>query len=157
MHEIALILGSNIQPELNLRLAQELLRQYATVTRCSSIWITEAVGSPGPDFLNQTVCIQTILDPETLKWQVLRQIEKKLGRVRTADKNAPRTIDIDIIIVDGIVFDANLWKRAFIAAPTAELFPDLVHPGSGLTLPQVARQLSQTARVARLQPDDTTF
>lgn len=155
MHEIALILGSNIHPERNLVLALELLRRYSKVSRCSSIWETEAVGSAGPDFWNQTVCVRTSFEPEALKWQVLRVIEEQLGRVRSADKNAPRTIDIDIIIVDGEVYDNNLWSRAFIAVPTAELFPDLIHPASGMPLEQIAHQLSQAARVSRQRPADS--
>lgn len=96
-HRACLLLGSNIQPEENLRRAVELLRQYFVVEKVSAAWETPAVGSDGPDFLNAAVVIHTSLDPWQLKERFLRPLEAQLGRVRTADKNAPRTIDIDIV------------------------------------------------------------
>ncbi len=51
-----------------------------------------------PNFLNAAVLIETDLTAAELKEQVLQVIERELGRVRTADKNAPRTIDLDIAL-----------------------------------------------------------
>ncbi|HBA92820.1 MAG TPA: hypothetical protein DCZ08_14125, partial [Anaerolineaceae bacterium] len=73
------------------------------------------------------------------------------GRVRTADKNAPRTIDLDIIVYDEQVLDPNLWKRDFLAIPISELRPDLEVPGEGITLNQVAQSLrTSSTAVPRL-------
>ncbi len=81
------------------------------------------MGSPGPRFLNAIAWISTPLDLDKFKAEVLAPIEQALGRVRTADKNAPRTIDLDVIVFDERVLDNNLWQRDFIVLPLAELRP----------------------------------
>ena len=108
------------------------------VSQVSSVWETEAVGSPGPSFLNAAVAYQTPYTPATLKDRVLRHIETQLGRIRTADKNAPRPIDLDLIIFDGQVLETELWKRLYMARPLAQLLPNLSHPITGRTLQSVA-------------------
>ena len=93
-----------------------------------------------PNFLNTAFFIGTELNAEKLKRDVINNIEYKLGRVRTSDKNAPRTMDIDIVLFDGVLYDQNLWKKAFVAIPMAELLPDLQHPSMNLTLNEFIRQ-----------------
>lgn len=110
---------------------------------------TTAVGSAGPDFLNQAVYLPTPLDAAALKEQVLRPIENQLGRMRTNDKNAPRTIDLDIIIFDGQVTDNELWRRFYLAAPLAGLLPDLVNPQTGEILSETARRLKNSISLRR--------
>lgn len=135
---VCLSLGSNIAPAENLKQAVELLRQEVTVLAVSRAWRTPAVGSQGPDFLNAAVLASTDQPATQLKKQVLREIEHRLGRVRSQDKYAPRTIDIDIIVDGDRVVDSELWQYAHLAQPVAELLPDLVDPASGMTLEQIA-------------------
>lgn len=142
-HLACLNLGSNIDPTHNIPRAVDLLRQYTHVESISGSWETVAVGSDGPNFINLAVCVRTELDAAALKDQVITPIEQQLGRVRTADKNAPRTIDLDIILFDGQVLDHNLWRRIFLALPVSELFPNLQHPDTGQTLKQVAERLHE--------------
>ena len=87
-HQVCLLLGSNIQPERNLPLAVRELGEQLTILRASSVWESPAVGSRGPNFLNAALLCQTGLAAEALKWQVLRPLEARLGRVRNQDKNA---------------------------------------------------------------------
>ncbi len=147
-HQVCLLLGSNIQPERNLPLAvRELplavqqLGEQLTILRASSVWESPAVGSRGPNFLNAALLCQTSLAAEALKWQVLRPLEARLGRVRNRDKNAPRPIDFDIITVDGRLYDPILWQYSFRAVPVAELLPDLKSE-TGEKLPEAARRLA---------------
>jgi 7,8-dihydro-6-hydroxymethylpterin-pyrophosphokinase len=72
---------------------------------------------------------------------VLCRIEQKLDRVRRSDKNADRTIDLDILIVDGIPLDEELWTRAHVSVPAAEVSPAVRHPDSGEKLQEAARRL----------------
>ena len=142
-HCIYLELGSNINPEHNLPVAIDILRQLVRVEKISSVWETPAIGSAGPNFLNLALQIRSNLSPDVLKQLILRKIEAYLGRKRTADKNAPRTIDIDIVIVDGKVVDDHLWHYAHLAIPLAELIPDLIwSENQGETLKQVSERLS---------------
>ena len=140
-HQYLLGLGSNIAPVTNLRRALEMLRQYVSVGEISTIWVTKSVGEAGPDYLNAAIRIYTTLKPNKLKMQVIRPIEDKLGRARTKRKNAARTIDIDIMIGDGQVFDDEVWEYTYKALPLAELVPDLAHPTTGETLESVASRL----------------
>jgi len=145
MHQAYLLLGSNIQPEENMAKALQRLKQICLVNAVSSIWETEAVGSPGPRFLNAVVWISTPLSLEEIKAQIINLIEKEQGRVRTADKNAPRTIDVDVLVYDETVVDKNIWQRDFIALPLAELRPDLTHPETEESLAQIAQRLKSTS------------
>lgn len=135
-------LGSNIKPLENLTCALQLLAEHVVVERVAQTWESPAVGSRGPNFLNTAAAIRTPLPPELLKTLVLRRVERELGRVRTANKNAPRTIDLDILVYEGRVLDPKVWTDAFVAVPLAELLPDLRHLETAESLSQVARRLS---------------
>ena len=84
---------------------------------------------------------------EDLKYSVLRKIEEDLGRVRTRDKNAPRTIDLDILIMDSKIIDSGIWHNAHIACPLSALLPELSDPTTGKLLSQVADTLMMTGQV----------
>jgi 7,8-dihydro-6-hydroxymethylpterin-pyrophosphokinase len=75
---------------------------------------------------------------DAIKKTVIQTIETALGRVRTSDKYADRTIDIDIIVYDGAVLEPSLWIRPFIAIPVAELLPGLESPNDGKRIRIVA-------------------
>ncbi len=149
-HQAYISLGSNIQPRENLLEAMKLLREMVTVYTFSTIWETEAVGAGGPRFLNTAAWISTPLSADELKSRVLTAIENRLGRVRTEDKYAPRTIDLDIILYDEQVIDPNLWTRDYLALTIAELRPDLEQPGVGRTLNQIAQALRQSSTATPL-------
>ncbi len=148
MVEVCLSLGSNIAPAENLKTAVELLREKLPVTAVSRAWKSPAVGSGGPDYLNAAVLVDTWLYPRLLKDEVLRPIERSLGRRRGKNKFAPRTIDIDIVIYDGKVLDPKLWTQAYLALPVAELLPHLIHPATGETLEDIASRLVSLAGVS---------
>jgi len=127
--------------------ALDLLCQLTGVRRVSSAWETPAVGSDGPDFLNAAVWVETSLRLSAIKKEIIRPIETQLGRVRTADKNAPRTIDIDILIDREEAVEPALWEYAFLAVPVAELLPDFSNPRTGEPIWQTANRLAQTTRL----------
>jgi 2-amino-4-hydroxy-6-hydroxymethyldihydropteridine diphosphokinase len=140
-HRAYLCLGSNIQPAENLRQAVELLGERTHLLALSTCWESAAVGSDGPNFLNIGALVTTALDSGGLKEQVLAPIEKQLGRVRSADKYAPRTMDIDIVLFDGWVLDPEIWRRFYLALIFAEMLPGLRNPDSGETLAEIAQRL----------------
>jgi len=146
-HQVCVLLGSNILPELNLPQAIVELGQQMVVTSISSVWQTEAVGSSGPDFLNVAILGFTRQHPTRLKTEVLRPLEAKMGRIRTGDKNAARTIDLDIVVFDQHPMDRDLWKYAYVAVPVAELLPELTHPITGVRLRQAAEHLAEHALI----------
>jgi 2-amino-4-hydroxy-6-hydroxymethyldihydropteridine diphosphokinase len=139
-HSVYLILGSNIEPEKNTLQAIRFLSRVCNLVKMSSTWETIAVGSDGPNFLNTALLIETPLSAEEFKATVIANLENQLGRIRTTDKNAPRTIDLDIIIFDQTLLEPALWKKAFIAIPMAELLPEYPHPDGKGTLKAFIRQ-----------------
>ena len=148
MHRACLILGSNIDPENHLQRAIALLRSECAVEAISGVWESPAVGGKGPDYLNAAVVVQTELDSQALKVQVLRPMEERLGRVRTLDKYAPRTIDIDIVTWDADIVDPELWEQAHKAVPAAELTP-CYQSESGEYLEQAAERLAKVWPIRR--------
>jgi len=147
-HRVFLSLGSNIRPEENLPRAVALLRQYGELRAVSTAWESRAMGSPGPNFLNACVLLITPLSPTEIKPQIVQPVEAALGRVRLPNKNAPRTIDIDILMIDDVPLDPQQWEAAFIVVPLAELAPHMRHPRSGEALAEVARRLRRRTWIA---------
>jgi len=141
MNSIILLLGSNIEPEKNMKAAVKMLDN---VIASSNLWKTRSFGSKGPDFLNLAVEVHSPLDQQSFKQTVIREIEQHLGRVRTADKYAPRTIDVDIVIFNGEVVDPDVWEKGFMAVPVSELRPNLVSPDNH-KLSAVAKKLKSAA------------
>jgi len=151
IHQVCLLIGSNIEPEQNIPRAVDLLQEKLTILRVSSIWESASVDCCYPDYLNMALSVLTPLDAKQLKKQVLRPLEAQMGRVRTEDKNASRPIDFDIILFDGALLDPTLWQHAHRAVPVAELFPDY-HSKDGNSLKDVAARLAQSTPV-RLRND----
>ena len=136
-------IGSNIDPEVNVRSAVLRLTETTRVKAISTVYRTEPVGPPGqPLYYNCVVEIETDLAPRDLKFKMLRRIESELGRTRGIDRFAARTIDLDLVLYDDLVIatedltlpDPDILVRPFLAIPLQELAPGLVLPGSGLPI-----------------------
>ncbi|MEZ6056503.1 MAG: 2-amino-4-hydroxy-6-hydroxymethyldihydropteridine diphosphokinase [Planctomycetaceae bacterium] len=153
-----LSLGSNIRPEWYLPQAVELLNDLGKVIATSPVWESAAVGrTDQPPFCNAAVLLETLLDVASLCWRT-REIEQALDRVRVPDdKNAPRTIDIDLsLYVDAQGEDAigsiahwtlpaaDVLSRPFVAVPLAAISPDKRFPNDGRTLQEIATELSKS-------------
>ncbi len=150
-HLACILLGSNLQPEHHLPQAVLQLEEELEIVQVSSVWETPPVGSEGPNFLNAAVLVRTSLDAADLKKQLLVPLELRLGRVRTKDRYAARTIDLDLILFDGQVVDDALWHFAHRAVPVAEIMPELTS-SSGERLHSAAARLSAETPI-RLRPD----
>jgi 2-amino-4-hydroxy-6-hydroxymethyldihydropteridine diphosphokinase len=142
-HLAYLSLGSNIQPELHLLKAIERLQTYGRIEKISNAWESESVGAEGPNYLNACLSLVTPLSQTALKGQALHPIETELGRRRSADKFAPRTIDIDIVIFDGLSCDDKYWEQAFVVLPLAEILPEYQNPVTKESIIQTAARLRQ--------------
>lgn len=141
-NQVCILVGSNIDPIQNCRSAVQELSRNVKIIKSSSIWETESIGSPGENFLNFALLFQTENNLELLKTTILRPLEEKLGRVRSANKNAPRTMDLDVVLFNSVVVDEKMWEQYFIALPMSELFPQIVNSQSGISLREIARELA---------------
>lgn len=145
LHLAYLSLGANIQPETNLVRAVERLQDFGKIEKISSVWESESVGAPGPNYLNACIRLVTPLSQWELKEQALLPIEIDLGRRRSADRFAPRTIDIDIVVFDDKSCDDKYWEQAFVVVPLAEIYPEYHNPLTLESISETAARLREKA------------
>jgi 2-amino-4-hydroxy-6-hydroxymethyldihydropteridine diphosphokinase len=141
MTRVYLSLGSNIEPEKNLRAALGELHKRLGAIIVSPVYRFPAVGFVGPDFLNLAVGIDTDMDAEALNdW--LHAIEERHGRRRDVPRFSSRTLDIDIVLYgDQVLKGKNHLEvprpdleQAFVLKPLADIAPRVVHPVLGMTI-----------------------
>jgi 2-amino-4-hydroxy-6-hydroxymethyldihydropteridine diphosphokinase len=141
-----LSLGSNLEPEKNLRAALDELRARFGDILVSPVYRFPAVGFEGPDFLNLAVGIDSDLDPVALNnW--LHAVEDRHGRRRDVPRYSSRTLDIDVVLYGDLIMQGehNLelprsdLKHAFVLKPLADIAPRVSHPVSGVTLEDLWR------------------
>lgn len=161
MNDVYLLLGSNIDRERNLPRAIHLLQEMSELVAVSPVYETAPVGlTEQPPFFNAAAHIRTPLSPSAIKQAIIQVIEKQLNRVRQTDKNAPRTIDIDIVLFNQEILtydgrhvpDPDLLLFAHVAVPIANLAPNLLHPETGEPLQQIAKRLLAAADTPPLIP-----
>jgi 2-amino-4-hydroxy-6-hydroxymethyldihydropteridine diphosphokinase len=118
-----------------------MLSRLGTVVKRSGVWESEPVGTAGANYLNLCLLYKSVHSRESLKGDVIQVIETRLGRNRTDDKFAPRTMDIDVILFDWEPIDTDWLKLAYVVVPLAEIYPDFKNPITGETLEETATRL----------------
>ena len=159
MKGIYLLLGSNLGDSLAmLDKAVDLDEEFiGRVINTSSVYSTKAWGiEDQPDFLNQVLEIDSLLEPEKILILV-NEIEEKLGRIRYIKWQA-RIIDIDILYYNDLIIDTERLKiphpenenRNFVLYPMAEISPDFIHPKLKVTQAQLLSQCEDKLDVKKL-------
>lgn len=110
------------------------------VVSVSPVYESPAVDAPegSRDFLNAVLLVDTTLSVHTLLDRCLA-VEDAFGRERDQGRHAPRTLDVDLIVVgDRVVSDEELslphphaHERAFVLLPWLDVDPDGYVPGIG--------------------------
>jgi 2-amino-4-hydroxy-6-hydroxymethyldihydropteridine diphosphokinase len=154
-------LGSNLgDRRAALDFALEELRASAgvAVLAVSPVYETEPVGGPPQGaYLNAVAALCTSLAPRALLERLLA-IEALAGRERTRVRDAPRRLDLDLLLYGDLALEEpglvvphpRLPERAFALVPLADLAPDLVHPVLGETLGRLAARVLDPGAVRRL-------
>jgi 2-amino-4-hydroxy-6-hydroxymethyldihydropteridine diphosphokinase len=149
-------LGSNLGGrEEYLRTAIKMLAKIENVSLVSSIYESDPV-----DFLDQSPFLNMVIELETDRQPVdllklLQEFEKDLHRERSFP-NAPRTIDLDVLLYDQIVENSQdltiphprMLERAFVLVPLAEIAPNVVVPTVGKTVKALLDALEHTEGVS---------
>ena len=146
-HRVVVALGSNLgerDEELFRALADLNATEGVRVIAQSSVHETTALTEGGyddsaPKYLNQVAIIDTVWVPQTLL-EIVLDIEARHGRVRTDERYASRTLDIDLIDYDGEEIETETLtlphprarERLFVLNPWLEVDPAASLPGHGL-------------------------
>lgn len=155
--------GANLEPLDNLEKGLALLHNRIGLRAISTVYRTAPLGSLcQPDFFNGAVLSEKVILPRELKL-LLRQIEALCGRIRQGDPYGPRTLDLDVAMMGGLVSadpllplpDPEILHRPFLLKSIAELAPDLHHPQAGQSLATLAAALPDTSHAMRPDPTAT--
>ena len=121
----------------------------ARLVQMATIMETDPVGGPpqGP-YLNTVVELDTSLAPHDL-FKILQALERSLGRQPSAERWAPRPIDLDLLLYDDRVVTSpeltvphpRMHERRFVLEPLAQLAPDVLHPVLHQSIAQLLAQL----------------
>ena len=115
---------------------QQIRLEIGEINLVSSLYETEPWGFQSESFfLNQAICVQTMLGPKDLM-EVILKIETEAGRIRKSDGYHSRIIDIDILFYSNEVIETAFIKiphpllhlRRFVLEPLKEIAPDYIHP-----------------------------
>lgn len=137
-HRAFVGLGANLgdaRTALTSALRELSLCAHTRVLAQSSLYRSAPVDADGPDYLNAVAELDTRLTPDALLAE-LQRIEALHGRKR-AYRNAPRTLDLDLLLYDERELDTTtltlphprMHARAFVLCPLAEIAPDARIPG----------------------------
>jgi 2-amino-4-hydroxy-6-hydroxymethyldihydropteridine diphosphokinase len=164
---IFLGLGSNVgNPREHVeRSLGELAQRGAALVRASSLYRTEPVGGPTePWYVNAAAEVGFSGAPSDLLW-ICQSIESLHGRERGDVANAPRTLDLDVLLFGDLDLKApdleiphpRFRDRRFVLVPLAEIAPEVVDPVSGLTVAELLSRCPDTSRVEPLSPSEELF
>jgi 2-amino-4-hydroxy-6-hydroxymethyldihydropteridine diphosphokinase len=125
MNIAAVSIGSNISAEKNIFKAIMAISGAHTLLKVSSLVRTKPLGfTDQPDFTNGSMLVATELAKEQFN-NYLKDLELQLKRVKSGNKNGPRTIDLDIIVWNDRIIDNNFFERDFLKNSILELLPSL--------------------------------
>jgi 2-amino-4-hydroxy-6-hydroxymethyldihydropteridine diphosphokinase len=149
-------LGSNLQqPLMQVQRALQALQTLpeSELVQHSHLYRSAPLsGNDQPDYINAVAMLRTGLTPLALL-ETLQAIEQQQGRIRTAERWASRSLDLDMLLYADYCSDdlhltlphPELYNRAFVLYPLYDCSPDLILPNG-----QMLAQLVQTCSAAGL-------
>jgi len=161
---ILLALGANLgDPLSQLRGARsEIEARFGNAgMRASSIWSSRPLDCPAgsPDFLNAVLALPiTVAASADAVLSVLQELERCFGRDVNAERNAPRTLDLDLLLFGDLMQSdprcmlphPRALRRRFVLEPAAEVLPDLVWPGTSSRMAELCAALRDDPEQAGL-------
>jgi 2-amino-4-hydroxy-6-hydroxymethyldihydropteridine diphosphokinase len=158
MPDVLVGIGSNAYPKRGLRLGvAELERRFGALRR-SSVYRSESVGAPGPDYLNMVAAFVAAEPIEAVR-DALRAIEALAGRRRDDPKTC--ALDLDLLCYGACVDAAarlprpGMFSHAFVLAPLAEVAPEFTDPLTGRSSRKAWQAAALRAAIENVGPLDS--
>jgi len=151
MTTVYLALGANLgNRAANMRMALDTMTRFARILEVSSLYETDPEPPGQPPYYNAAAKIEAGFEPPALI-RFLQGIEAEVGRRPTPEQNAPRPLDIDILLYDDRVIEdglivphPRLADRAFVLTPLAEIAADVMHPVLGKTIRELSKAMGES-------------
>jgi len=155
-------LGSNLGASSGIiEKAFSALESLADGTMLTSgLWRTSPVDCPpeSNDFVNAAATFPCALEPLELL-RKLKHLERQFGRGVPVARNAPRELDLDLLLYGDTQFEVSeltlphprAIQRRFVLAPAAQIVPELVWPGTGRSVQQLLDALESDEVVHLIQ------
>jgi len=147
-----LCLGSNINPEENIRFAMQRLQRDFSFIKTSNLYKTSAIGFDGDDFLNLAVSIKTSFRlGELLRYT--DALEQEAGRVRVCRGHFDsRTLDVDVVMFGDLTGEhkgrqwpsEDIQDNAHVLLPMSEIAGNRTHPSLGVNFNQLWKEFDNT-------------
>lgn len=162
MPRVFVSIGSNIEPEKNIRGAVRALRDAYGALTLSRVYESASQGFSGDNFHNLVAAFDSTESIQAVKAQ-LATIETAHGRTRGDRRLASRTLDLDLLLYDDAVIHragldlprADIQEYAFVLAPLAEIAPDLRHPETGESYKEMWEKFSDAPPLRVVEFDFT--
>ena len=125
MNIVVVSVGSNMDAERSVARAKEFLSAEQKILAQSTFVKTSPIGfSDQADFLNGAFLVSTDMSIDVFKGY-LKDLENRLGRVRTENKYGPRIIDLDIAVWNGAIVNNDFYERDFVKKAVMEVLPEI--------------------------------
>jgi len=146
-------IGSNIERVPNIRTAVQALREHFGSLTLSSVYENQPIGFEGENFYNLVAAFDTDQSPEAVN-AILHTIEQQCGRKRGPSRFTPRTIDLDLLLYNGLVCEKETLRLprrevdeyACVLRPLAELAAEMRHPRTGETFATLWARFDKTTQ-----------
>lgn len=151
-------IGSNlgadgVNPQKTLAQAVLALKSLSALpVVVSSVWESQPIDCPpdSPVFFNAVAVLAPRIDAPVALLRELQRIELEFGRQRTGQRNAPRTLDLDLLSYGETLWNdeiltlphPRLHQRAFVVFPLLEVSSEYCVPGTSLRLGDLAHSLA---------------
>ena len=159
MNDVYILLGGNLGDKSKIfeETRKHIAESIGTITKRSSVYVTEAWGFESEPFWNQALLSKTTLPPHELMKQT-QAIEIMMGRIKHTDQYEARPIDIDILFYADLQLNTmnltiphpKIGDRRFVLVPLNEIAPDMIHPVTGLTIKAMLMQCTDGLKVERI-------
>mgnify|MGYP001158270724 CR=1 FL=1 len=138
MAQVAVSVGSNLERERNVKEALASLGKIFGELSRSPVYESVAYSFDGPPFYNLVVVFETQLDIHAVRAKI-QAIENLQGRERGENRSGSRSLDLDLLLYDDLVFHdqgldvprREIFEHAYILKPLADLLPTVPHPVTG--------------------------